>query len=154
MKFDDESEKALKKEAETDSGSFARLLLDTAWRDAQLKTTLLEIVKDTFEPEAESVDRFWTTSSCGKTSVAVEYLVWAHDSHTCVDFSEQCSIPLEWLRDGYDYKAAYRRTLAAECAQQLESARDASADLEERLAESRRDEKRLEEKLAKLEAGL
>ena len=153
MKIYEEAKKAALKEAESPDAEFARELLALADSEAKVQAQILEIVKDTFEPEAEGVNSAFLGLYNGRPALRVEYMMWARDSHTCVDFADTCVVPLEWFRAGYDYKAAYRKACAEECRTGLEAAKEKAKELESELAEKRELIEKLEKKLAGLEGG-
>lgn len=75
--------------------------------DLDIKKQLLKIVRATFCPDAEKVMSYDMHSSSTGMVIDVEYLVVACDSHTCVDFTDKCIMPLKWFDPGFDYLTAY-----------------------------------------------
>ena len=75
----------------------------------------MNVIKRTFCPEVLSIDSYKLhAGKNGKMMLDVEYVVMVSDSHTCVDYGEECTFPLEWLTDGYDVKTAFLKTRISE----------------------------------------
>jgi len=75
----------------------------------------MNVIKRTFCPEVLSIDSYKLhAGKNGKMMLDVEYVVMVADSHTCVDYGEECTFPLEWLTDGYDVKTAFLKTRISE----------------------------------------
>jgi len=124
--------------------------------DQSIKDKILKMVKETFEPEAEIVSSYKMRSDNGTVVLDVEYVVFACDSHTCVDFNEKCVIPLKWFDDGFDYKEAYRQTVISGLRSKIKDIETKETETAEEIA-CLRDEltdlgKQREELLAKIES--
>lgn len=113
--------------------------------DHSIKERILKMVKATFEPEAEIVNSYHLKTSNEGPALNVEYVMFACDSHTCVDFNDTCTIPLKWFRPGFDYRAAYAQTMIDSISQKIKDVEQKQKDTADEIAD-------LQDKLTELEA--
>ena len=113
--------------------------------DHSIKERILKMVKATFEPETEIINSYSLKTTSKGPALNVEYVLFACDSHTCVDFNDTCTIPLKWFRPGFDYKAAYAQTMIDSISQKIKDVEESQKDTADEIAD-------LRDKLTELEA--
>lgn len=75
--------------------------------EKDLKSMLLRAVKMTADADANSIASYKVSDDFKE--VKIEYVLIACDSHTCVDYSKDITLPIEWLEDGFDIQYAWRQ---------------------------------------------
>ena len=107
--------------------------------DEQIDNCLLKIVKDTYCPEASYIASYKPIGNINDadSKIEVEYVLFAADSHTCVDFNEKCTIPSIWTTPGYDYMHEYYGLAKDDAKKRIEELQDSIEQHEETIEDER-----------------